>query len=172
MNWNEPNLIVSIVAVIIAGISLLWNIINAIIRNQPSLKVQFSVLQQMTSNITGGLDNPIPVFSIKITNVGFIVRDVEAPTIKLIRFELNGNDEFNVISVKNPINFPVEILPGKRFIYDISVYSFMEKFKNIPINAKLKVIVTDTYGKKYKANKIKISEVKKQISVSQKFENQ
>ena len=113
MNWNEPSVIVAIGAGIIAVISLLWNIINAIVRNKPSLKVQFSILQQMTSNITGGLDNPIPVFSIKITNVGFIVRDIEAPTIKLIRFELNGNDKFNVISLKNPVNFPVEILPGK-----------------------------------------------------------
>ena len=171
MNWNEPSVIVSIIAVGIALISLSWNIFAAILRNRPSLNVRFSVLQQMISNMTGGLDNPVPMFTIKITNTGFTVRDIERPTFKLIGFTLNGNNAFNVVSMRNPVNFPQEIQPGKRFCYDILVYSFMEKFKTeITSKAKLRIIVADTYGRKYRSNKIKISEIEKQVRVAQHFE--
>lgn len=67
MNWNEPSVV--IVLQLESQLFLYFGILSMHkIRKKLSLKVRFSVLQQMTSTLTGGLSNPDPAFSIKVTN--------------------------------------------------------------------------------------------------------
>ena len=167
MNWSDPSTIISIFAIIIAGISLIWNIVSSIKKNKPSLKVNFSILQQFTSSFRGELSDFTPVFSIIVTNIGFIVRDIENPSFNLIGFDLNGNKMFTVLDTENPINFPIEILPGKQFKHTSSVIKLLTKFsKELPAKSKIKIIINDTYGKKYKSKAIRLSNIMNQIELS------
>lgn len=61
----------------------------------------------------------------------------------------------------------MEILPGEEFKQTSSIYSFLNNFpKGIQHNAKIKIIIKDTYGRRYKSNIVALSKIKNQIKIS------
>lgn len=174
MELNVISICIAGFAAIISMISLIWNIINAILSRKAKLRVDFRVVQQMISDPLQGLGNPIPYFDIKITNVGAGTRYINAPTFVFNNPKAGIIDkeskEFTVINFISPIKYPLELVVGKEFNYNVNIGDFVNHFKGqLNPNDKIWIKVLDTHNKRYRSNKIKLKVVTDTINVCQKI---
>lgn len=167
---NNGSLYIAGFAALISTISLLWNIINALLSRKSKINIDFTIHHQMVAHPLGGLSNVIPVFSLTITNVGMMTRYINSPTFTFWRGkELISKNErkFQVIDLQNTISYPIKLEVGNEHTTTTNVYNFWDKFKDqCRGNEKLWIEVTDTHKKRYKSNKLKFKELEKALRIA------
>jgi hypothetical protein len=171
---QETSIYIAGFAAIISTISLLWNIFNAIISKLANMKVDFTIVQQMIADPKNGLGNPIPYFSILITNIGANKRFIKNPVFYFDKYKkgITGKEKrFQVIDVIKTTQYPIELEVGKEFNYTVNIANFLENFKGqLSTKEKIRIEVTDTHGKTYRSKKMKLSIIEEAINVANSFQ--
>ena len=170
-----------IYAGIVSTISLVWNIINEFRKERRKLKINISLRNILVEELT--LTGDIrdreypPALSVEITNIGKVKLSFDRPTFQLKFAKLEGQNYFSVFSRDisdniykgHNINYPVQISPGDPpFKVDYNTGSLYEqviqKIKNenkFYRFSKLRIIIYDEKGKKYKSKWVYLKEIEK-----------
>lgn len=164
MNWDTPAVIVAIISVSISFITIFFNITSYFNRNKGRLKVRITALHELSSDDFGKMSNLRSLLDIKVTNVGYITRDIDAPIVILKHMKINNVITFSFYNPKLMYNFPIEIQAGKRFVYNLPIHRLIEKVTNKKGNSKLRIQIVDTYGKKYYSNWISYEKIVSQFN--------
>ena len=170
MDLNSLQVQISICALLFSLLSITISVYDKIIRNIPKFKVEINVVHQFE---IGDIKNTIEVIiDINITNVGHIVRDIEAPIVRFYGFTVNGKKEFSIYVPTMMVNFPKEIDFGKRFKYPFVAERIMKLVGELETGRKaIRVLIYDTHGRKYLSNRIRIDEIKKMIIEKEEMKN-
>jgi hypothetical protein len=146
-------------AAIISTAALGWNIITFIQQNKAKIKVSAYITAsfQAIPDI-GTVSDTTWNLSIDIINQSKSKRYINRPLIVLPK-EINGSDRFQCISFNNNTNYPVSLDPGEKHQYNMQLgESLLRIIDNHKVKKKkMRIVVSDTFGKNYYSNKVKIS---------------
>jgi len=176
-----------IYASVISTVSLIWNIYSETQKRKRKLNVEltthiFIELEPLTPLVK------IPIIRLTITNTGSIPIYIERPSFKL-RFGKSKDLKskyFQIIpdpalyGIKATLfegqnfKYPLKIEPGERKVIDFDALSLLERLReNFEIRWKrlngIRVIVQDTYGKKFSSNFISLKQVENLAEIVNKL---
>lgn len=156
--------VIAFYAATIASITLLWNIANAILEKMSRLKVTISIkIKMIGAPGIGIINDPSYVLSIIATNLSPYDLYISKPKIQGKGFlpfprKIEGHSVFYITKLSGEAaQYPFHLKPREQFETDIEIRGqFLETIKKYKRRDKLRIIITDTAGKKFYSNTIKI----------------
>lgn len=151
----EISLIISVIAIAIAFISLLWNIVTKIMNDRHILYC-YAIL----GHVVGG-NKTEHVISISITNASKFNKFINPPMLSLF----NENKKFRKLIILNysygPINESnIELAPGKSATLSAIIGEpLMEYFKDLSDKNVARFVVSDSLKHRYLSNKLTMKEI-------------
>lgn len=149
--------IISIFAVAISIISLIWNIVNATLEKLPRAKVQLSSIAKMIAIPGIGVGKPRYFLMITVTNKSNFNLYINIPHIKF-KEKIDNHDSYSITSKNNPVDYPVCIKPREQYKIEIdlneNILNLFLKCKNK--NGNIRIKINDTTNKNFYSNKMSI----------------
>ena len=168
--WSDPRVLVAIYAAVIGTVSLGWNITNLIISKQRKLKVIYKHQMTFTQSKVG-FSPFVAALSVEATNIGNIDLHIKNVSInfcgKNIKLMGTITEDIVFLDPSGKHNFPYYLSKGNVYKDMISARNIVDGVKNqLSPNTKLRFVIEDTLGKKYKSSKFKyhtlVDEIKKE----------
>ncbi|MBL6446759.1 hypothetical protein JMN32_10580 [Fulvivirga sp. 29W222] len=173
--FHQHNIAISI-ATISATIALLTFLINFVFkpsfswtkRRFANIKVETTIYQQFIQTVgVSQLETGDPKFTVVVTNTSPSNKFIKNISIRTSQKIDNQRYWYPIV---NTGSFPVRLEPGQQYSYNFSISSLHNAFLNdLNKNSTLKVLVTDTFNKKYYSKKVKVSTLTTNLEVAKNF---
>lgn len=167
--FSHENILVPI-GTVTATIAVLTFLITFVIRPLfvavknyfAKIKVIIGISHQMAQGL-GSVTMLAPLLTVTITNRDRIVRYIQNPSIQLPR-KIDGYRQFGIPALKGV--YPKRLEPGEQHNVEfdtIAIYN--QLLVRLQPNDKIEIIASDTSGKKYYSNKMKVSNISGHIKL-------
>lgn len=149
--------IIASYAAIVSTIALIWSIFNSIIEKVSRVEVKIGVHMRISVPDFGRMNSIIKVAAV---NKSIYDLYINVPIIKL-PVKVDNKNRYTMTNLDNPVNYPILIKPREQHEMDIELgMNLINLLKNCKSpGKKIRFEITDTTGKKFKSNKIKISNI-------------
>ena len=167
LEWLTPENILTIYVAIISTISLVWNIVLAILEKRSNLKIIVEFRNTFTEGTNGNtITGPI-VLLIRIINRSKYTKYMSGVNIKLPYKTATGK----IFSLfKKNVQLPIELLPEKEYVYKfIPTANNSELILQNHRQGKCYIFTTDTVLKKYKSSPFNSQKLKQVIEFNKKI---
>jgi len=161
------------VRIIILLIIFFWGIYKYINNRRGNLKVDYTFAYKWEADEFGNLlKNTVPYLVIKIINRGQNTRNINTPLLKLSK-EIEGFNTIQVVRKGDKQEFPYKLNPGDEFKKEMNLFDFEKQLMDKLLDKdNLRLIITDTFMKKYKSRIIKIKDIKSSIKIAKESDLQ
>lgn len=167
LEWLTPEIILTIYAAIISTISLVWNIVLAVLEKRSNLKIIVEFRETLTAGTNGNaITGPIVLY-IRITNRSKYTKYISGVYIKLPYKAASGKV---FMLLKKNVQFPIELSPEKEYVYKfVPVANNSELMLQNFRRGKSHIIVTDTVLKKYRSTTFNSQKLKQAIEFNREI---
>jgi len=153
---EATSLVMSIIAIAIAFVSLLWNIVSKIMNDRHIIHCYASL-----GYVVGGSKTE-KVITINVTNASKFIKFVNTPMLRIFAEKKKGRVHLLPKYSYGPINEPIiELAPGKSTsLSSIIGASLMEYFIELTDDNTVRFVVSDALQHRYLSNSLKMKKVK------------
>jgi hypothetical protein len=135
---------------------ILRPIVNWIKKYFAKISVEIGISHQIAQSVIG-VGMLAPLFTVTVTNRDRITRHIQNPSIKPSR-KINGEKYFVVPKPKG--TYPLRLEPGEQHTVEYDTISMQNQLLvHLKESDKIRVKVSDTTGKKYLSNRMKVSNI-------------
>ena len=159
VEWNDPRVVVAIYAAIVATVSFLWHIIIHVKSKTRKLKVDIIPQSAIYKDqLTGSFSPAIGIIKIQATNYtsdDIYIKNWYMQFNKKIEVMKKLTNSFECFDNSGEIKYPHQLKKGDVFSDICNVSSINNVLgKKVSPDCKIKICVSDTFGKIYKSKNI------------------
>lgn len=153
-------------------LALLYTIRNRMADKKTKIIVEHGYAHELISEGNDFIKGTKPILYVKVMNKGATQRFIEKPAIWVSR-KINGDQIFYPAKIDDPTEYPIKLESGSVFKHDLNLNDFESQIGcHLEDRDYARFVISDTLGAEYNSTKFTIREIRSQIDVARKIDEE
>ncbi len=154
----------------IGFLGLLFAIRNRLVDTKTKIVIEYGYAHELVSEGNKFLKGTKPLLYVEVKNKGATQRFIEKPAIWVSR-KINGDQLFCPAKIDDPNQYPIKLESGAVFKHNLNLNDFEVQIgKHLKDCDRVCFVVSDTLETEYKSKKFRVKEIRAQIDVAKKID--